>query len=861
MIGKTISHYKILEKLGEGGMGVVYKAQDTKLDRIVALKFLPKHLLCDDEAKTRFEHEAKAASALNHTNITTIYEIDEFEGECFICMEYVEGKSIKELIKEKTLYIQDILNISIQIAEGLNAAHKKGIIHRDIKADNIMLTADGLVKIMDFGLAKLKGASKVTKTGSTLGTLQYMSPEQVQGLEVDQGSDIFSFGVVLYEMVTGQLPFKGEHEAAIIYSILNEAPEPLARYKANVPEGLQRIVDKALAKQKEERYQHVDELVVDLRTLRGGIRPARSDRRKVKPVYALIAIVMIAIIVGVVFMSRHHFPRVNPNLAFSVVQTSFTDIQYPGLSSDGNWIAFPRIKNASIYFMNVSGGEPRLVTSDSLPPSMPWQVDISPDGSQIAYDRFNPETDQFEVCIVSSLGGLSKKIAQPGFGSRWRPDGQRIGYLRGSRQFPSNSGKLELWSVRPDGSDSRLEFMDSTGLERGAVSFSWSPDGKSIAWIRGFSGGYDEVIIHKLEIGKERQLTFNKKNVQDVYWIHNDQIVFSSDRGGNMNLWAIPAVGGEAVQITKGIGPDLGPKASTDGQKLIYLLEQHTENIWISESDGSNARQITFDDRILSDPSFSPDGKFIAFTMGDINPLKSEGRHVYIMDRDGNNRRQQTYGLEMARSPAWSPDGKWIAYSSKLSSVDSSKICLTEVSKPGNSRPISSGMRAWWVSPETLITHGPTNSLITSINGAAPERFFQDSTWAFLILNGKYILYYDLHKGREGWWIVSSTAPLGSLSGKPKKICSTPWAVVLSPNQKFMLCVNPGPEFSKLDMLKISLPDGKEEPYRPWKPSNIGLENTNGVSSRVALSYDGREMVYMSGATVNKLVVINHLFR
>ena len=267
MIGKTISHYKILEKLGEGGMGVVYKAQDTKLDRIVALKFLPQHLLCDSEAKTRFENEAKAASALNHTNITTIYEIDEFEGECFICMEYVEGKSVKELIKEKTLSIEEILNIAIQVAEGLNAAHKRGIVHRDVKSDNIMLTNDGLVKIMDFGLAKLKGVSRLTKTGTTVGTMQYMSPEQVQGIEVDHQSDIFSFGVVFYEMITGQLPFKGEHEAAVIYSILNETPEPLARYKIGVPEVLQRIVNKALAKDKNLRYQNAGDLLVDLRSL------------------------------------------------------------------------------------------------------------------------------------------------------------------------------------------------------------------------------------------------------------------------------------------------------------------------------------------------------------------------------------------------------------------------------------------------------------------------------------------------------------------------------------------------------------------------------------------------------------------
>jgi serine/threonine protein kinase len=185
MVGKTISHYKILEKLGEGGMGVVYKAQDTKLDRIVALKFLPKHLLCDQEAKTRFVHEAKAASALNHNNITTIHDIDQAEEQCFISMEYIEGKSIKELLKEKTLSVREVLDIAIQIGEGLNVAHKKDIVHRDIKSDNIMLTDEGVVKIMDFGLAKLKGVTKLTKTGATLGTIQYMSPEQAQGMEVD----------------------------------------------------------------------------------------------------------------------------------------------------------------------------------------------------------------------------------------------------------------------------------------------------------------------------------------------------------------------------------------------------------------------------------------------------------------------------------------------------------------------------------------------------------------------------------------------------------------------------------------------------------------------------------------------------
>ena len=264
-MGKIISHYKILEKLGEGGMGVVYKAQDTKLERVVAIKFLPQHLTSDSVEKERFVHEAKAASALNHTNITTIHEIDEFEGQMFIVMEYCEGKTLKKIIEKETLSVKKVLDIGIQICEGLTIAHEKGIVHRDIKSDNIMLTPRGQAKIMDFGLAKLKGDGKRTQTRSTLGTAAYMSPEQAQGEEVDSRSDIFSFGVVLYELLTGRLPFEGEHQAAIIYSIINEEPQPVSRFNNQVSAKLEDMVFKALAKEKEERYQHIDDLLADLR--------------------------------------------------------------------------------------------------------------------------------------------------------------------------------------------------------------------------------------------------------------------------------------------------------------------------------------------------------------------------------------------------------------------------------------------------------------------------------------------------------------------------------------------------------------------------------------------------------------------
>jgi tetratricopeptide (TPR) repeat protein/predicted Ser/Thr protein kinase len=309
--GTMISHYRILEKIGEGGMGVVYKAEDTRLKRTVALKFLPPRLLCDADARTRFEHEAQSASSLNHPNITTIYEIDDAEGRCFIAMEYIEGKSVQQAAAAAAASIEDILDMAIQVGKGLDAAHRKDVVHRDIKPDNIMVNNEGVVKITDFGLAKLKGVTKLTKEGTTVGTLQYMSPEQVLGKGVDRRSDIFSFGAVLYEMITGRLPFRGDDEAALINSILNESPEPLARYKANIPEGLQRIVDKALAKDREERYQHADEMVADLKRERrasestavthaavaaGTRKPRRRLLRILAPIIAVCIVVLLIFI-------------------------------------------------------------------------------------------------------------------------------------------------------------------------------------------------------------------------------------------------------------------------------------------------------------------------------------------------------------------------------------------------------------------------------------------------------------------------------------------------------------------------------------------------------------------------------------
>lgn len=280
MVGKTISHYKILEKLGQGGMGVVYRAEDTKLERTVAIKFLPSELTRDEEAKKRFIHEAQAASALEHNNICNIHEIDQDEqAQLFVVMACYEGETLKDKIEKRPLKTDDAIDIAIQISQGLLKAHEKGIIHRDIKPSNIFVTEEGIVKIIDFGLAKLTGRTILTKEGSTLGTVNYMSPEQVRGLEVDRRTDIWALGVVIYEMITGRTPFRGDYDQSIFYSIINEEPEPITSLRTGVPIELEQIINKTLAKNSDERYQHIDELIVDLKHLRKTGESSASHRQ------------------------------------------------------------------------------------------------------------------------------------------------------------------------------------------------------------------------------------------------------------------------------------------------------------------------------------------------------------------------------------------------------------------------------------------------------------------------------------------------------------------------------------------------------------------------------------------------------
>jgi serine/threonine protein kinase len=877
MIGQTISHYKILEKLGEGGMGVVYKAEDTKLHRNVALKFLPPHLVAKEVDRSRFLQEARSAAVLNHPNICTIYGIHDEGDKPFIEMEFVDGKTLRELdlVNSKP---ETSLGYAVQIGEALQEAHSRGIVHRDIKADNIMVNAKGQVKVMDFGLAKIKGALKITKSSSTLGTLGYMAPEQIQGGVVDARSDIFAFGVVVFEMLTSRLPFRGEHEAAMMYSILNEQPELLAKYRSDTPDDLQRIISRALEKEPEDRYQSAADMVSELRRLQkkttrvtrritGEVPSQETDIRTPaapqptgvheKPVTSkrnlwigLGAIGVLAVIIGVILLTSKQTASINANMSFQVLQTPFTQISSPALSRDGNWVAFPAIDSKGkfdVYFMNSTGGEARRITSDSS--TFINFVDISPDGSRIVYDRADASGVRSEIAIVSTLGGTSKRLVDPGLAPRWRPDGQRIGYAR-YKDLGSTSRFAELWSMKPDGSDNHREYMDSLAMPGAGETFSWSPDGGSVVAVRYYPGRYQELVVYDFSSRSMRELTSSKKNIGDAEWTTRGTVVYSSNASGNTNLWMISASGGSPVQITKGSGPDFYPRSSADGSRLTYLQQQAVGHVWMASTNGSGLHQLTYDDVNIVNLSFSPDGKQIAFVIAMQDPLKP-GQLLFVMDREGSNKMQLTTSDAATHSPIWSPNSKLLLFGqhAAMEVHDSIKVYLIDPSNPGSVRLIGKGDPFWWEDEQTIACYHSHASWIMSIDGSGQQKHFADSAFANTLQNGKYVLSYDEHVGKEGVWIAPAPETKDPKLDGPKKLLKASYFNTVEPSGRYIY-------YAKTigELWRISLPEGRDERLPGSYP---GLN----PSANIDVSRDGKEVIYVDTRINAKLVMIENLFK
>ncbi len=709
MIGQTIGQYTILELVGEGGMGVVYKAQDNKLNRIVALKFLPHHLEKGTVEQSRFLQEAQAAAVLNHPHICVIHDVREEEGKQFIVMEFVEGKTIRETIQQGPMKIDTAVGYAIQIAEALEEAHGKGIVHRDIKADNIMINSGNQIKVMDFGLAKLKGSLKLTRTSSTVGTLAYMAPEQIQGGEVDPRSDIFALGVLFYEMLSGHLPFRGEHEAAMMYSIINEDPQPIQKYRDDISSELDHILNRALEKNPEERYQTVKEMAIDLRRAKKDStrvvrtssmyqtppqQEAVAEPTKALPSKKRMRLGLGALAILIVLLALAYF-IVGKNSASSyppmktIAFTSFRGYAgEPSFSPEGNSIAFAwngdQGNNFDIYVKLIDAGAPLRLTNDPANEGDPaW----SPDGRYIAFSRgVDGGTSYF---IIPSLGGNERKIAEvvsSGVGVDYSPDGKSL--VVSASDDPGEPNHIILVSIET-GQKKKLTSPDKNGFY-GDTGPKFSPDGSLIAYTKSFSIGRAELYTIPSGGGEEKRLTFDNLVVDGKAWTGDGrEIVFSSNRGGNLTMWRIPSEGGSPMPI-----PSSGENVTSiaigkKGNNLAYSREAVNMDIWrmdlgVSTSSRKPPTELISSTQSQVEPQYSPDGQYIVFSSN-----RSGSVEVWVCHSDGTNPVQLTFlGGPWAGTPRWSPDSRFIAFDSR--EKGNGNICVISANG-GTPRQLTSG--------------------------------------------------------------------------------------------------------------------------------------------------------------------------
>ena len=687
MIGRTISHYRILAPIGKGGMGVVYKAEDTKLKRTVALKFLPLEAIGEGENRARFEREAQAAAALNHPNVCTIYEVDEADGQPFIAMEFVEGETLAAKIESGPLKIDDALDIAIQAARGLAAAHEHDIVHRDVKSANIMVVPEKTgherqVKLMDFGLAHLANANtQLTKEGTTLGTMSYMAPEQASGEKIDRRADIWALGVVLYEMIADQQPFQGEYEQAVVYSILNEDAEPLTAVRTGVPKELERVAGKALSKDRDERYQHVEEMLVDLRALKrsresaSAVRPpAQAAARKTSSVkYAGFAAAGAVVLIAAYLGLRPSEPA--PSEPFRVRPlTSYPGREHsPAVSPDGNRVAFcwaPEGDDSSdIYVLDLDATDPVQLTNTPEDEQGPaW----SPDGSSIAFVR-RVSAGTSVLAIMPAVGGPARVIegVRPVSSVRflsgltWERSGKAL--IVSHRDKPGDARRL----VRVSLDNGQTETITS-GSE-GLADFhpSLSPDGRVLAFARG-GGGTGSLFTVKLSSDGmpvcEPQLAGIDRAGTEICpaWTPDSaEIVFASRQLVlQQGLWRVSPSGADAPRQLETLGPNAScASVFPDGRRLVYQQLSVDRNIWRIELAGGGQaagreRRTLSSTLYDANPQYSPDGRQIVFETD-----RAGTKGIWVADADGSN--QRPLSVDEARpagSPRWSPDGRRVVF-------------------------------------------------------------------------------------------------------------------------------------------------------------------------------------------------------
>ncbi|HKA23303.1 MAG TPA: protein kinase, partial [Blastocatellia bacterium] len=712
---KHLGHYEISSQLGAGGMGEVYLAQDTRLGRSVALKLLPSEFTRDKHRLHRFQREARAASALNHPNILTIFEIGEAKGIHFIAMELIEGQTLKQRMQQKQITLHEALEIATQTSSALASAHQAGIIHRDIKPENIMLRNDGYVKVLDFGLAKLTGLEGVqseastmvdTQPGIVLGTMHYMSPEQARGLTVDPRTDIWSLGIVIYEMVSGRMPFEGTTATDVIVAILEHEPAPLAQHERELPDELEWIVRKALRKDRDERYQTSKELLTDLKSLkqrlefeaqleqskppqlrsgerseanRKGLdqttrqlalntadfeahRPPSSAEyllnrlaKRKKSVLGFAAAVILVFAIGILGIYRFVLPRDSNKRVTSLESMKITRVTSTGkasraaVSPDGKYV---------VHVANDNGQQSlrlrQLNTASDLqivPPADTQYLGLtfSPGGDFIYYVAADKNRSTNALYRIPVLGGSPRKlIADVDSGVTVSPDGQQLAFIR---DFPSE-GERGLIVVKADGSNERK--LASRKLPNFFQSVSWSPNGKVLACAAGsFVPNYNSYLVEvDLETGKEKPISSQTwLFMGQVAWLADGSglIVDASEQGASSfdsnHIWYVSYPGGETHRLTADLNNYSSVSLTADSGRFVAVQSGTTSNIWVvPATDTGRATQIT-------GGAGQRDGwNGLAWTTDDkiIYASKASGNDdLWITNKDGSNQSQLTSGARL----------------------------------------------------------------------------------------------------------------------------------------------------------------------------------------------------------------------
>lgn len=688
-VGQTILHYKVLEKIGEGGMGVVYKAIDIHLQRSVAIKVLPLEMVADRDRRHRFVQEARAASALNHSNIITIYDIDRADGTDFIAMEYVCGKTLSQLIPRKGMRVNEVLKYSVQIVDALAAAHAAGIVHRDLKPANVMITEKGQVKVLDFGLAKLTESEERSESGTTekeeprteegtiVGTVAYMSPEQAEGKKVDARSDIFSFGSVLYEMLTGQRAFRGDTRASMVAAILRDEPKPVSGIIPAIPAELERLINRCLRKDPERRWQTMADLKVALDELKedsDSVRPQTEAAKATWSASVRLRIVTVAVVAAIVlavtgwyWLSRQLSSEPQTPLA-PVPLTSYPGWEsHPSFSPDGVQVAFcwcteGPSSNCDIYIKQIGVEPPVRLTRDPAADTAPaW----SPDGRFIAFMRSISST-RAKVMVIPQRGGQERLVKEceytglaenPGPDVAWTPDSKWL-------IFPSvESDKSGLVVLSVETLQEKRLTISPAGVFEFCPAFS--SDGRILAFSRWSEGGSHLYLLRLGETctpqGEPERIGLESTCNTGPAWMPDAKEILFGDCSG---LWR--------MMVSKSANPQRlifalkgasAPAVSRQGNRLAYTMGSRDINIWRvdlkvpGQQAGTPVRFIS-STRFEFHATYSLDGKRIAFVSE-----RSGAREIWTCDSDGSNPVQVTSFRGMfVGMPKWSPDGRSIAF-------------------------------------------------------------------------------------------------------------------------------------------------------------------------------------------------------